>query len=335
MIRQFPIYKLNFSAPLHLSRGRNTYDRSSRVLHSDTIKAALISTAYFLGWPEADIQAMDEQCQISSAFPFLEDQFFFPKLNARMMPIAEVPGERQGKFLKKLQFLDQHYFEQLLLGIDEPIPQQHLLDKGSYATSAFEQDDTEFSVFELQLSQRVTIAPDQRSDAVPFYAERIHFAERAGLWFMVQLQDDSWLPRIDGLMRLLGDNGIGTDRAVGNGFFDADRSTLELKVPDGASHQTNLSLFCPNQSELSPDLLEASSWQLIKRGGYLAGSHDEATFTLRKRSVFMFQEGSLFLNRPLVGKRVDLRPSIEEVQHPVWRDGRAIFLPINPIPSNV
>ena len=47
----------------------------------------------------------------------------------------------------------------------------------------------------------------------------------------------------------------------------------------------------------------------------------------------MFTEGSLFYgNKDRQGKIVDLRPDNKllkgnEINHPIWRDGRALFIP--------
>ncbi|MBK8656807.1 MAG: hypothetical protein IPN20_23520 [Haliscomenobacter sp.] len=73
--------------------------------------------------------------------------------------------------------------------------------------------------------------------------------------------------------------------------------------------------------------MEDSAWGLVKRGGYIAGAADPDHTSLRKRSVFMFEEGSVFPNKPLTGSRVDLKPDWEGM-HSVWREGRPVFVPI-------
>ena len=80
--------------------------------------------------------------------------------------------------------------------------------------------------------------------------------------------------------------------------------------------------------------LEQSSYQLIKRGGWVASPTNIDAVLHRKRSVYMFTEGSVFKSdSPLIGKVTDLQPALWEehadmIPHPVWRDGRAIFLPL-------
>jgi CRISPR/Cas system CSM-associated protein Csm4 (group 5 of RAMP superfamily) len=100
-------------------------------------------------------------------------------------------------------------------------------------------------------------------------------------------------------------------------------------VPAEANRLVNLSLWCPGQDELSTGMLQESSFALVKRGGYLAGSSLPEYRHFRKRSVYMFMEGGVFpaMNK-LQGKIVDLVPPGVSGMHPVWRDGRSLFIPL-------
>lgn len=334
MTQTYQIYKLNFTSPLHISLGKDEYDKSSQVIHSDTIKSALISCAYYLGYSEEVVTKILNGCILSSAFPFYGEEYFFPKPFARLMPIANQSEERQGKYLKKIQYLGKSYFEQLLDGAKGQIEETHLIDHKKYVSESPELvKNSATKIIASSVNQRVTIAPDHIEDAKPFYTERLFFPDEAGLFFIVQFADSSLEDTFHGLLKLLGDNGIGTDRSVGNGFFKPERDTLTLTVPDKVNHQVNLSLFCPTEEDLKEIVEGDSSWQLIKRGGYLAGTQQESNITLRKRSIYMLQEGSVLPNRNMDGKIVNLRPKIDLVKHPIWREGRSIFIPIQ-IPEN-
>ncbi len=186
-----------------------------------------------------------------------------------------------------------------------------------------------------EVNQRVTIPREYGIDSTPFYMERIFFGEQSGLFFIIDINDNSELEnKIDASMKLLGENGIGTDKSVGNGNFVFFKEEITIKVPDNTNHQFNLSLFCPEKQELSESMLETSSYQLLKRGGFIANPSNIHNSTLRKRSVHMFGEGSIFSTpQKLEGKVVNLKPKTDQIKHPVWRDGRAIFLPILPKPE--
>jgi CRISPR/Cas system CSM-associated protein Csm4 (group 5 of RAMP superfamily) len=82
-----------------------------------------------------------------------------------------------------------------------------------------------------------------------------------------------------------------------------------------------------------------SRFELIRRGGWIT---TQPYMTYRKKSIQMFREGSVFSlpktravveNSFKAGKTVDLRPELPEgmkqVEHPVWRVGKSIFIPVN------
>lgn len=330
MPHQFDCVKLRFTSPLHLSRGREQYDESARMLHSDTLAAALFTAARQLGATEPEALAMLDALRLSSAFPFWGEEYFFPK---PMLPlpfkIKDVPEEKQGKPFKKIRFLGKSWFEKVLNGEEATIDaKKHL------AEAAFLSDYPLQTVLKTDVTQRVTIPPDYTSDAKPFYTERLYFGAQAGLYVLVQWHDAGAKDLFRRAFRLLGDLGIGTDRSVGNGFFEPVFGPLELRTPATATHQCALGLYLPAEGELSNDDLEASTWGLTKRGGYLAGAPDPDHITLRKRSVFMFEAGSVFPNKPLSGKRVDLKPEWPDLKYEVWREGRPVFVPIQQTDNN-
>lgn len=326
------IYKLHFNSPLHLSLGKDQYDKSAKTLHSDTLKSAIISCAALLGHNQEVLQQLNEALVLSSAFPFFKGEYFFPKPIAKIFSIAEMEESKQGKSLKRIAFIGKNYFEKLLAGTPTEISEKHLWAKGEYLSDHSDMINANpKNIIYSSVNQRVQIQPDHIADALPFYSDRLFFEEGAGLYFMMQNQNPALNSIVTGIMKFLGDNGIGTDRTVGNGFFNMEETILELTTPTDATHQINLSLFCPEKAELSEDILERSSWQITKRGGFLAGAAREQNITLRKRSIYMFLEGSIFGKQKLVGKYVNLRPTIDTVKHEVWREGRAIFLPFQPL----
>lgn len=325
MQKQFDCVKLYFTSPLHLSRGRDYYDEAAKVLHSDSLVSALFVAALQLGAEPQQAEAMLDACRFSSAFPFSGDTYYFPKPLVRLpFPIANVAENKRSKPYKRIQYLDQHWFELLLKGKADEIHQDvHLTQADFLSQKAPENAE----IYKSEVVQRVKIAPDQRTDAMPFFTDRLFFAQDAGLFVLVDCQDKANKDLLFSSFRLLGDLGIGTDRSTGNGFFKPCFTTLSLEVPEKAAYQCNLGLYLPQAGELDADDLEQSAWNITKRGGYIAGSGNEDFLRLRKKTVFMFQEGSVFPNKPLGGNRVDLAPKWQGM-HAVWREGRPIFLPM-------
>ena len=325
MDKQYDCVKLCFYTPLHLSRGREQYDQGATTLHSDTVMAALFSAACQLGAEPNEALSMLEACRISSAFPFYREEYFFPKPMAKMIfNLNDVVEEKQGKPYKKIRYLGKHWFEKLLNGEPEAIQSKTHLANPAFLTDKLTNEN---KVFKTEVVQRVAIAPDHSEDPKPFYTERLYFGEQSGLFILVEWLDTSARELFQRAFRLLGDLGIGTDRSVGNGFFTPSFESLVLRLPDKPTKQCNLGLYLPDRSELNSTLLEESAWNLVKRGGYLAGAAQIEHFTLRKKSVYMFEVGSVFPNVPLQGKRVDLKPDWQGLNHPVWREGRPIFVP--------
>lgn len=324
MQQQYDCIKLRFHTPLHLSRGREQYDEGATTLHSDTLVAALFSAACRLGVEAEEVLSMLDSFRISSAFPFYGEEYFFPKpMTALPFKLSDLDKEKQGKPFKKIRFLGKDWFEKILFAEEEQIQARTHLQQPAFLT-----DKPIGTVFKREVVQRVTIAPDYSEDAKPFYTERLYFAEDAGLFVLVQWLDESAKPLFQNAFRLLGDLGVGTDRSVGNGFFTPSFGSLSLSMPDQASNQCALGLYLPHESEIQEDFLEKSAWGLVKRGGFLAGAANEEHITLRKKSVYMFDVGSVFPNTPLKGKRVDLKPDWQGLNHPVWREGRPVFVPI-------
>ena len=127
------------------------------------------------------------------------------------------------------------------------------------------------------------------------------------------------------------ESGLGTDRAVGNGRFTFETDTIELDVPEQTQYSVNLSLFCPNRKvQLEKLFCEICGYEFIIRGGWLGEPHN----TYRKRSIYMFNEGSVFKKGingiDSTGKTVDLRPlnTPRKIENPVYRVGKSLFIPI-------
>ena len=182
-----------------------------------------------------------------------------------------------------------------------------------------------------EIGQRVTIPQKPEEDATPFYVDRLFFGEESGLYFLLECSHKETRTKLEAALRLLGDMGIGTDRSVGYGQFEVSYDTITLNLPKATSYQLNLSLFCPTYEELQQDTLRDASYQLLRRGGWVSQADKVEHQTLQKSSIYMFTEGSVFSNsQKLTGKIADLRPRYAGFNHPVWRDGTAIFLPIQP-----
>lgn len=314
------IVRLKFRQPLHLSRGKlNTYESSEHILHSDTLQASLFVCALQL-YDEATALDFQEKVVVSSAFPFISDEFWLPRpLHLRFDDNPDIRKE-----LKKVRYLKKVHFEQVLCG--ENLDNTDLLDEKGYAIQP--------QIWEANVTQRVLIDRVNAS-STPFYLEKLYPVNRhddRGLF--VLLKNDGFdESKLKSLFRLLGDNGIGLQRSLGNGTFDIENLEIEnfpIVQPESGSAWINLSLYRPkDEVEVGKIQLAHSHYLLLKRGGWLSSPYDTRHMRLRKKAILMFLEGSV-----LVCDGGEPKGKIEEIQpnwkglHPVFRDGRGIFLPI-------
>lgn len=314
--RQFAAYLLHFPAPLHIGDMRDDYGVSLHTISSDTLYAALTATLAKMG---KDVPASgDLGCVVSGAFPYYPTDaaaiptLFFPKPMAYTIPTTD---NTQIKKMKKVAWLDKYYLEQVLNGqeLSETDVQQHV--HGSYLTNqSFE------PFIDSQVNARVTVSRSGE-DAKPFYMDEVYFKGHSGLFFLAE--GDTSL--IDEALPLLAQEGVGTDRNVGHGYFEYKKEHFEIQVPDSADMGLILSTYIPADKLQLEQAIDNPhvAYELVRRGGWITSAPYN---TLRKNAIYAFAAGSV-LSGDLGGKIVDLAPK-GLINHPVWRCGKAIVLPI-------
>lgn len=320
----FKIYKLHFTSPLHLGNARDDYGVSLKSIASDTMYAALISCLAKLG--EEIPKDGDLGCTISSLFPFYQKDkadknavLFFPKPLKQTLPKSD-EAVKERKKIKKVTWLDASYFSKVLHG--EQLFNEQTIGgnaiQGEYMTDA--PIDKDF--ISSQVSPRVTVSRDFSEDAKPFYMDRIAFKGYSGLFFMA----NGDVSRLEKALNLLQYEGIGTDRNVGNGYFEYSKDAIEIDLPDDTDFVMSLSSFVPESKEQLQALLDSDevAYDFQRRGGWITTAPYN---TIRKNAIYAFAAGSVFRGlRMGDGRIVDLAPQ-GLVKHPVWRCGKAFFLP--------
>lgn len=300
-----------------MGTGRESYDTSSAWLHSDTLASALASLKAQRG--DGDVEEFVSRLVVSSAFPFYKDMLFLPKAHGRVRFADE---EKCRKSLKKVAFVERSLWMRLAAG--EQLSAGDVTIDGEYMYPAGMVCAT---VSRTQTMQRVRVPADMEKDAEPFFFEWRYFDREAGLYFLTTATGEL-LDEVVALATMLGEAGIGTDRSVGGGHFDVEVAEVEMPGVHGADAQVLLSMFIPTEDELPQLHLPDARYGLLRRGGFAAGSSDERLRHLRKRSVYMFDEGSVFpVSAQLCGTVVDLRPDWNDpAMHPMLRSGRPFFL---------
>jgi len=323
------IFKLKFDSPLHIGNYREDYEQSNSYIRSDTLYAAVIATWAKIGMkiPETG----DPGFTISSLFPYTSDTegkdvFFLPKISLSFPYKGDTVGI--AKKLKKVNWVDYDYFEKQInpantfssFGRDN----DHL--KGEFCTS--KKIDKKF--ISKQVLPRVTVPRNIDDSSGIFYMERIRFTEGSGLYFMFKATDDQ-KEKLYKTLEILGREGIGTDRTVGNGYFTPLRpEEITITFPRDTEYAVNISLFYPESMEQLKVMLDKNArYDLVKRGGWITTAGFN---TYRKKSVYMFAEGSVFKTgkngiKEMGCGSIDLTPKIMN-EHKIFRNGRSLFIPV-------
>lgn len=336
---KFTRIKLKDMTPLHLGLGRDSYDVSTSLLQSDTLSAALASIRAMYGKGDTTEQFLSAFA-LSSAFPYDGDEYFLPRMKGRLA--ITVNGEEEKDYrkkLKKLVYISFSLWQRLAQGETIAVDDNQL--QGAFLLS---KGNTNYKTPMTHITtERVSVARNGKDDAVPFMYDWTFFrhgshsispngkdyeTKETGLYCLLNA-DVETTQEITELFYELGEQGIGSDKSVGGGHFTIETDTIEL--PDVKSDkQILLSTYIPTEEELKFFSLAKSNYQLIHRGGFMAGSNNESLRHLRKKTVYMFDTGSVLVsNAKLEGKIVNVAPQWNTPGiHPVYRSGRCLSMHI-------
>jgi CRISPR type III-A-associated RAMP protein Csm4 len=327
------LFKLHFTTPLHLGDEKADYGTSLRTICSDTMHAALISALVKVGYKLPDDG--DPGFDISNLFPFYQQNensdptYFFPKPIGKLLPPHHLLN--LAKPIKKVNWPDKDYFQQLLMGDDIF---NAGFDAGNIKGEYLTRHEVPADFITTQVAPRVAVPrtgmiDGKLQDARPFYMERLYFQDHAGLFFLA----NGNLELLKAGLEILQHEGLGTDRNVGNGYFTFSEGQLELTLPK-SDYACALSLFSPENKQQADEMISAGSaaYNFRRRGGWITTAPFNA---LRKNSIFMFTEGSIlktgsFDKFAIKGKIADLTPVAPHVviDHKIFRNGKAVFIPI-------
>jgi len=339
------LIRFHFTAPVHFSAARAEYDRSESTLHSDSLYAAIQQAWSILG--KTDWIVKEPDFTLSSLFPFYRHDessaavYFFPR------PMAGVDTKPDlAKLTNNIRFLDQFTFEKLLHEGELIVSDKKNLLGEFYHNDTDTSPKKQFLQRHVYTRNRVPRFQEMATsgDTLVYYHEKVFFQDGSGLFCLFDGSDAAF-QRVKAALLLLQDEGLGTDRHSGNGQFELEiEEQFSLDLPAKAKYCLNLSLFCPSDAPTVAAMLPENdalvAFNLFKRGGWIT---NEPFLTFRKNSVYMFQEGSVFV-RPsteaetglfIKGHSHDLRPQStdlpqrESVLHPIYRSGKSIFLPFN------
>ena len=178
----FKIFKLHFTAPLHISDQHDDLGNSQKIIQSDALYAALMSCLAKNG---EDLPEDGELgFTVSSLFPYFQKYkesapvYFLPiTMQSKQADLTDVT---KAKMVKKVQWIDSNLYssvlsgESLFDGTDSYIP----YIQGNYLTTYELPEDINGSkeFVRSEVSQRVTLmSRTGEEDAKPFYVDKILF----------------------------------------------------------------------------------------------------------------------------------------------------------------
>lgn len=324
MGRTYNLVKLSFASGYHLGRGiGDEYDRSMHILHSDTISAALCSVWAING---GDVESFLHSFRVSSALPIYKDRLFMPlPLDKSCIRIKEYPDGSQHKRVKRLQWIECPLWEQLSRDGSIEISISMISNCGSAIAVS---DANEIHFHHQTLDQKVAVIDDK--DNEPYYFDRIFLGKDVKLGVLYESSNQEEFKQA---FSILADNGIGTRRTVGNGLFEVEYTAVDIDVAEAANGVQLMSLWLPKSNEWRVETMSNSCYDITSRGGFTSGSSDTTQRNKIKKSVNMIMIGSIIATTAIEGDIVDVRPD-GFVAHPVWRDGRAFYLPFTKLYDN-
>ena len=314
--------RLLFTDRVHFGRLGVGLESVEETLHADSLYSALCH-AWSARFGADDLTALIKRFQqeppffFSSAFPFLDDTFFLPK------PMTPPPGFEHtevrlehGKEVKKADYLAREHFVVWIQG--RPFPFEEIKETAKLLQGVYAKD----------LIPRVALGRENNRSEI-FHVGVLRFSNDAGLYFLVRFADEAFVPQFRAALSLLGEMGLGGERAYGLGRFTAHieqaDSSWDFLEKEAGSRVISLAPFCPPVSDL--DLVdETCSYGLIERKGWI---HSPFTYQqLKRKTMVMFTVGSVFA-RPLRGQLLDITPAVWDVasSHPIYRFALPFFVP--------
>ena len=316
MIETLKIACLRFNSGFHFGIGQGEeYDLSATMLHSDTVSGALCSIRAEMG--VTDIRGFLDSFRVSSAMPIYRGRLFLPLPHDKSC-ISVRGSDPMLKQLKRLQWIEQPLWEKLAQDGCLEIEPEMISRCGTAVVCNSGRD----IVLQHNLLEQKVCVGHHDDDANPYFFDRVFLGAGVELGIIYKTDNES---TFRATWEALSDIGIGTGKTTGNGSFQVDFRELTIHTPDSEAFQL-LSMWIPSSAELDNDLDPRSCYQLLKRGGYMAGASDRPLRHYVKNDVWMVSPGSVIVGAHPDGTIVDLCPEGIDC-HPVWRDGRAVCLP--------
>lgn len=283
--------------------------------HADTLFSALCLEALHTkeGLSYLYDKCISGKIRFSDALPYIGNTLYLPKPLINME--RDEDEERNSaikKALKKLKYIPADKFEEYM---EEKLQDvREILD-----------DFKKLGECEI----RTNVCVDREKDPEPYHVGVYRFQEKNGLYvcgIFASEEDASCFSR---LLQAVGLSGIGGRRSSGLGKFQVEEIALEeidvgnqfiSRLSQKYEKYISLAASLPQDKELSK-ALEGSTYQLLKRSGFVYSTNYAETFQ-KKQTQYFFAPGSCFENQ----YKGDIYDVSGGGNHPVYRYGLPMFL---------
>jgi CRISPR-associated protein Csm4 len=344
-------YRLQMRAPLHVGEQGIGSEATLAHLPNDSLFSALVVNWRTLPELEPWLPALIDPVGpppllLTSAFPYAGEIRLLPKPALPFSPLQSGQGMKE---VKKARWVSMALFEQMVAGVDQAAladlwKNAELVQEGAVWLT---QADAEAAPPHLQrnatgerLIWRSDVVPrvtlDRRTNASQIYhIGRTYFADKCGLWFAAR-GEAIWLDRLEQVLEVMADAGVGGLRSIGNGQFALQKEGAApawLSAPTGSainhgSYVVLLSRTAPSQAEMALLRANLANYQLTLVGGF---SGTPGMNPLVRRQVRLLVEGSV-IGAPTgetMGHLVKVTPeSTPWLEHEIYRCGYGFAIPI-------
>jgi len=334
----------------HIGDDLRGLERVREYVHSDTIFSGLIHSFARLYGKEYVDDLIKQFCDgklpfiVSSGFLFNANYGYFlpkPKLPISLLKkrIKDEPQEKTEKTLKKYKetnFLPDLWLRGLLKGLSNNNIEFQILENAVREANNY---SNLFSTI-----TRPSSSIDRTSNSSELFFRGETFLKSNVEISIFCKCDDSLVKQVEveNAFKCLGDLGLGGERTYGLGHFDisvqeapSGREFIFEGIPtlNGESNNFSylLSLYYPDSEELEK-IKDSSFYSFTERKGWFDSPYSHSQF--KRKSIMMFEEGSIINSGSLKGKLVDVSPerwwksSIKsEYKHTIFRNGLAFSIP--------
>lgn len=322
-------------APFHLQTGGLSHESTDVFPRADTLSAAL-TYLWFRQYGEVPGFPDELPFTISSCFPVVVDKAgnriqLYPK----PIGINIDPSFVDHKMFKSIEWIDEILFEKWRIAGDKfmDIPEDANDNRLAFGGKVLLAEPRSFEGSKLydQLARTRVVLDRVTQASVPFHYVQTHFSSSV-LFSIHTIVDEKYIDIFVGLLRLLGDEGLGADRTIGMGQFEVLPDVIEREYSSKAevTRWFNLGVFNPG-SKVGLINWEESNYSILNRSGWVSGT------SLRRSPIVVVGESALLKTEHaetpngiialVLDKESELIPEQEKINHNVYRDCRGFFIP--------